>query len=94
MSSSEFLARFPEFTDVHDEHPALISAKLAEAGRRVSASVTGDLYTDLVAYLAAHLIATSPQGQQARLASEAGSSTYWVTYQGLTRTVPIATMYA
>lgn len=94
MTVATLLERFPEFTDVNAEHPALISAKLAEAGRRVSASVTGDLYQDLVAYLAAHLIATSPQGQQARLASEAGSSTYWVVYQGLSRTVPTPTMYA
>lgn len=90
MTVATLLERFPEFTDVNE---VLVSAKLAEAGRRVSASVTGDLYQDLVAYLAAHLIATSPQGQQARLASEAGSSTYWVVYQGLSRIVPTPTMY-
>ena len=94
MTVAAFLESFPEFTDVHAEYPTLLDAKLGEAGRRVSASVTGDLYPDLVGYLAAHLVATSPQGQQARQASDKGRTTYLDEYERLSRVVPIGTMYA
>jgi hypothetical protein len=89
MTVPSFLSAFPEFTDVSTETPGLVAAKLAQAARRVAAgSVAEFLRDDLIAYLAAHLIATSPQGQQARLSSDAGSSTYLSEYQRLCRTVP------
>lgn len=89
MTVASFLEAFPEFTDVNTETPDLVSAKLAQATRRVAeGTVSAFLRDDLIAYLAAHLIATSPQGQQARLSSDAGSSTYLVEYQRLCRTVP------
>jgi hypothetical protein len=93
MTPETFVAAFPEFSEVNTEHPGLVASKIAEAQLLVSASVAGDLYTLLVRYQTAHLIATSPQGQQARLASDAGSSTYLATYTRLALTVPTGPSY-
>jgi hypothetical protein len=89
MTVASFLEAFPEFTDVNTETPDLVSAKLAQAARRVaSGTVAAFLRDDLIAYLAAHLLATSPQGQQARMVSKDGRTTYLEEYERLCRTVP------
>lgn len=73
LSRASFLARFPEF------EPALLSmvdASLAEAIRNVDSGVFGGKTDDAVGWKCAHLLAISPFGQQARLISKNGSTTY------------------
>lgn len=82
---SGFLARFPEFGE--DRAPAdLIASCLAEASRHVSTETWGDRADDGVLYWAAHLLATSPWGQQARLDPDK-SSTYETAFRALQRSV-------
>jgi hypothetical protein len=95
VTLASFLESFPEFTEVNTETPDLVPAKLAEAHRRVAAGTVSEFVRDdLVGYLAAHLTAISPQGQQARLSASDGQTTYWVSYQALKLAVPTGPMYA
>lgn len=86
VSTASFFVRFPEFSG--DRAPLdLVQRALAEAERRVSAKIWGNLRADGIGYLAAHLISSSPWGQQARLAAQDGSTTYGAAYERLLRTV-------
>ena len=70
---TSFVADFPEFEPAGRQ---LVESKLADARLRVDAAVW-EAKTDLgVKYLAAHLLALSPFGQQARLVAKDGSTTY------------------
>lgn len=81
-----FLAKYPEF-DGQAKNLRLIGAKLAEAGRRVDPAVYGDLADDAQAALAAHLLASSPMGQNAKLVAKDGNTTYGKEYKRLSRLV-------
>jgi hypothetical protein len=79
-----FLARFPEF------EPAgrgMIRAAIEEATRGIDTEVWGDKTDDGVRWLTAHLLAISPFGQQARMVSKEGSSTYGDEHKRLMRSV-------
>ncbi|KKN75983.1 hypothetical protein LCGC14_0375400 [marine sediment metagenome] len=68
-----FIESFPEFRSASVD---VIKAKLAEAVLQVDAKVW-EGKTDLgVKYTAAHLLALSPFGRQAKLVSKDGSTTY------------------
>ncbi len=68
-----FLESFPEFKTAKIE---TIKAKIADAVLQVDAKVW-EAKTDLgVKYTAAHLLALSPFGRQAKLVSKDGSTTY------------------
>jgi len=68
-----FREGFPEFANIPDE---LVQAKLNQAATSVSATIWGSSYDAGHGYLAAHLLATSPLGQDARLSAEKESTTY------------------
>lgn len=72
-TAASFKARWPEFEPVADD---TVTGALAEAGRRNDARVFGDRTDDAVGLYAAHLLAISPGGQQARLKSDSANTTY------------------
>jgi hypothetical protein len=79
-----FSARFPEF----DAAPAnLVEACIAEAAVQIDATVYGTKYDAAVQNLAAHLIATNPLGEMARLQAKDGSTVYQKHYEKLKRMV-------
>jgi hypothetical protein len=91
LSLPAFKVRFPEF-EVDSETDTLATAKLAEAEGMVDRSLFKDpaqVNADsCVGYLAAHLLANSPGGLNARLAKEekGGAVTlYWQPYMKLLR---------
>lgn len=84
VEARDFLARFPEFEPAP---PAMIGAAIAEAKRGVDADVWREKTDDGVRWLAAHLLAISPFGQQARLVSKEGSSTYGEHHKMLVKSV-------
>lgn len=84
VNRNDFLARFPEFEPA--SRP-MINASIAEAVRGVDATIFGDKTDDAVRWLAAHLLAISPFGMQARLVSKEGASTYGERFAMLTRSV-------
>lgn len=92
VSVGQIQAEFPEFTNTD---PALIGYKLADAERLVDFGF-GPLRDDAVKYLACHLIALSPHGEQARLveSQEPGgaTTTYERHYLLLKRSTVVAQM--
>lgn len=81
-----FLKRFPEF-DGQGKNLTLIKAKIDEATRRTDPTLASDLADDITYYLAAHLLAQSPMGQNAKLVAKDGSTTYGKEYKRLCRLV-------
>ena len=76
---------FPEFTGTPD---SLVQAKINDAGAFVDAGVWGDKYDTGIAYMAAHLLACSPAGQNARMIDpKTAKTTYKTVFANL---VPIA----
>jgi len=84
MDRAAFLVSFPEFAKAS---PELVDAKLAEAARRIAPDVWKEKTDDGIGYLAAHLLAVSPFGQQARLVAKDGGTVYEETYKQIKREV-------
>lgn len=73
VTVENFIERFPEFRTAKIE---TIEAVIADAVLEVDPAVWGTK-TDLgVKYTAAHLLALSPFGRQAKLVSKTGGTTY------------------
>lgn len=79
-----FRARWPEFDGVADN---VVSAALADAARGVDARLFGTRTDLAVGLRAAHLLAISPYGQQARLESDKSDTTYRAEYLRMAREV-------
>lgn len=77
LSRADFRARYPEFATAADTH---VDAALAEAERFTSDGWGADR-DDIVALQAAHILAISPMGRDARLSAKDGSSTYLAQYE-------------
>ena len=82
VSRADFLARFPEFEPAS---PSMVEAALGEAVRNVDSEIFADKTDDAVKWKAAHLLAISPFGQQARLISKTGETTYGKYFRELSR---------
>lgn len=81
-SAATFKERYTEFAPTAD---AVVTAALAEATRRTNATGFGARFDDAVALLAAHLLAMSPGGQQARRENEGEPSTTYMASLKLLR---------
>jgi hypothetical protein len=73
VTLSSFRVAFPEFEGASD---SLVQAKLDEAVLALDARVFGARFDEAVRYRAAHTLALSPFGQNARLVAKDGSTTY------------------
>lgn len=80
MNVQTFLIQFPEFakTDIN-----LVQSMLAAALLEIDPSVWRAKADQGQAYLAAHMLATSPFGQNVRLMAKDGTTTYWTRYEKL-----------
>lgn len=79
-----FLARFPEFEPASI---AMIEGALVDARSNVDGAVFGTKTDEAVRWKTAHLLAITPFGQQARLVSKDGSTTYGEYFMQLVRSV-------
>ena len=84
VARADFLARFPEFEPASK---TMIEAAIDEAKRNVDSGVWREKTDDGVRWKTAHLLAISPFGQQARLVSKDGSTTYGKNFDLLMRSV-------
>ncbi len=84
VKRADFLARFPEFEPAPK---AMIEAALDEAERNVDVAIFGSKTDDAVRWKAAHLLAIAPFGQQARLVSKDGSTTYEKRFDKLAKSM-------
>lgn len=86
VTVATFRAEFPEFGDYDVTPDALIQAKLTAAFLRTPLDIWGDLQDDGVKYLAAHLLALSPQARELKMSTLDGNSVYKSTrleYEGM-----------
>jgi len=77
LTIEQFRVDFPEFNRVSDD---LVSAKLAHALKSIG-TAWGEEADHGQGLLAAHYLATAPQGQNARLTSDKAESTYGTLYR-------------
>lgn len=73
LTARQFVQRFPEFRETDK---VLIELCLIEAEDQVGAVVWGSRREIGVRYLAAHLIASGPTGEKARLAKDWDATVY------------------
>ena len=79
-----FLVRFPEFEPATEP---MIREALGEASRNVDPDVFKEKTDDAIKWKAAHLLAITPFGQQARLVAKDGTTTYGKHFAKLVRSV-------
>ncbi len=84
MILATFRVQFPEFKGVTD---ALVQAMLDASLLEIDAFIWGAKADQGQAYLTAHKLATSPFGQNARMVSKNGETTYEKNYRTLIRQV-------
>lgn len=84
VTVAAFIVQFPEFTRVD---VAQIQAHLDAADLEIDRIVWGAKADQGQAYLAAHKLALSPFGNNARLVTSSQSTTYCVHYDRLVRQV-------
>lgn len=91
VTVASFLLSYPEFTRA----PEVIDleSQLAKAVLKVDAEVWGDKTDEGVELTLAHMLALSPFGQNAKLLSKTGESTYGVQLQSLKEQVACALRY-
>lgn len=88
ITVKDFLDRFPEFNG-QGVNMTLINAKFQEAAREIDQATWGTFADDGQAYLTAHLLATTPMGQSAKLVAKDGTTTYGKRYHHLVRVVAL-----
>ena len=88
VSVEQLRSEFPEFAHTNE---ALLAAKLADATAMLNAHAFGDTHDHAVKYMAAHLVALSPNGEFARLdpneESDGARTLYERQYLALARSV-------
>ncbi len=80
LSITTFRARFPEFQSLPD--PTIQDA-INRGAAQSDSVIFGDLVDESTGYLAAHFLALSPYGQQARLTGANESTTYYLHWRRL-----------
>lgn len=78
MNVSDFITQFPEFRTVDLN---LVKAMLDAALLEIDVAVWRAKADQGQAYLAAHRLAMSPFGQNARLSAKDGNTTYYTHYK-------------
>lgn len=82
VTLASFRVAFPEFEGASD---TLVQAKLDEATTALDERVFGVRFDEAVRYRAAHTLAISPFGQNARLVAKDGSTTYGTLFDAVCR---------
>lgn len=90
MNLAAFRVRFPEFETAGD---SFVQAALDSAALETDAKLLGGFYDEAHGLLAAHKLAMSPYGMNARLVNDDGKTTYELVRMGvLARAVPGVTV--
>jgi hypothetical protein len=94
-TSSDFLARFPEFGELT---LTIVAGAIAEAGRATPETQWGEVHTEAVSYLAAHSLSTRVMQVGLQVGSQSGqpfgtgfkASLYGQEYERLKDTLPLS----
>lgn len=88
IDNASFVAAYPEFDEINDLAPASITSALTRAQAFCSAAVWGDRYEAGVFVKAAHLLAMTPFGENARIAGS-NATAYGETFKEMVRALPM-----
>lgn len=88
INSTDFLATYPEFEEIFAVRPNVITAQLRTAQAFCSERLWGDRYAAGVYCKAAHLIAMTPFGENARLKGGV-STTYQAVFKEMVSALPV-----
>lgn len=91
ITSADFVATYPEFDEINDVAPASVSKALLRAQAFCSASIWVDRYEAGVFAKAAHLLAMTPFGENARIDAKQVTA-YGVVFDEMVRALPIRLM--
>ena len=78
------MAEYPEFEPAPEP---MVRKKIADATNNVDAAVFKTKTDQAIALKTAHMLALSPFGQQARLVSKDGATTYGIQFMALARSM-------
>lgn len=84
MLLATWRVQFPEMNGVSD---ALVQAMLDASALEIDTDIWGAKADQGQGYLAAHKLASSPFGQNAKMVAKDGTTTYWFNYYKLVRQV-------
>ena len=93
VTPAQIALEFPEFDEIVAGDVVKVQAKIDDAARRLSEEQWGTLFNDGVKYLACHLIALSPFGEQSKLELKSGpeagtmTTTYFLEYKRMMRSI-------
>jgi hypothetical protein len=87
MDLATFRVQYPEFKTALDP---FVQAFLDAAAREINPTELGEAYDNAHGLLAAHKLAISPFGKQARMVNEDGSTTYEKEYDAVLRRTVLA----
>ncbi len=87
LDNATFIARFPEFVEIDTLAPASISQAIDDAKAYVSQEHWAGRYEDGVLWKAAHLLAMTPFGENARLQRDPTETTYNVVFKQMLRSL-------
>jgi len=87
-----FVARYPEFSEVGELAPAMVTSAINSAKNFVSQSLWGARYEEGVLCKAAHLLAMTPMGENARLDKSSPETTYGLVFKEMLRALPVRFM--
>lgn len=82
VTRTSLATRFPEFSDTP---VALVDACISDAVLMVDSAVYGAKADMAITYLAAHLIATNPLGEMARIDKKSDKTVYSVQFDTIKR---------
>ena len=83
VTAESFLEAFPEFLPLHAEDEALVPAVIARAELRIGDIWRESLRDIAVELQAAHMLALSPAGRNAKLSEPGKPTAYWAELQCL-----------
>jgi len=84
VSRATLIARFPEFTATPE---SLVTAAIADATLMVDSDYYGGKADMAITYYAAHLIATNPLGEMARIDKKSDRTVYLAAFERVMRSI-------
>lgn len=91
ITATDFVASFPEFEEINELRPSAVTGALLRAQAFVSQQYWADRYEQGVFTKAAHLLAMTAFGENARIDAKAATA-YGEVFKEMVRALPLRVM--